>query len=70
MSAVVKACQCGRIYDGPAWAALPVVGTMPDGDGGWLDLRNCACASTISIAASCVAIVPDLENDLRQQAPE
>ncbi len=44
-----KSCGCGRIHDAFAWIALPYVGVMAD-DVESLELRNCACGSTLAIA--------------------
>lgn len=48
---VVKTCGCGRHYGAAEWDALPCRGLMDDGDddGGQLELRDCACGSTIAI---------------------
>ena len=47
-------CSCGRSYDDADWAALRLVGGLdPEDtdDPGWiLELKNCACRSTLSIA--------------------
>jgi len=48
----MKACGCGRVHDlrdPEAWTALPYVGLMEDGDGGWIALRNCPCRSTLAV---------------------
>lgn len=49
------ACGCGRNYDAQSWPSLPLNGYMADGDGGFLELRTCACGSTRAIV---VAEVP------------
>lgn len=48
--AVVKRCQCGRAYTLDTWYALARVGLQVTMDhGGCLDLRDCACGSSISL---------------------
>jgi hypothetical protein len=46
--AVYKACRCGRSYTREEWAALKLVGPYDDGFL-VLEMRNCACGSTISV---------------------
>lgn len=36
--------------DDLAWARLEYVGLQDDGDGGWLELRNCPCGGTLGRA--------------------
>lgn len=45
-----KVCSCGTVYDRAGWEALPYVGVMrfDDGEPG-LEMRNCACRSTLAI---------------------
>lgn len=45
----LKRCACGRSYDVARWLALPRVGHQPTVRGLGLELRNCACGSTISV---------------------
>lgn len=48
----VKACACGRAHDARGFDALPAPtagGTMDDGEGGRLTLRNCPCGSTLAV---------------------
>ena len=48
----VKRCSCGRAYDAEAWARLPLAGYTQNGRdaaGELLELRHCACGSTIAI---------------------
>jgi hypothetical protein len=45
----VKHCKCGQSYSLDAWRRLLYVGVQDDGNGGMLELRNCACLSTISV---------------------
>lgn len=45
----VKTCKCGRAYDADEWRRLAYVGPQDDGAGGVLELRNCACRSTLGI---------------------
>jgi len=46
----MKTCRCGQHYDAKSWRGLRLVGVQEDGDGGNLELRNCAsCGSTIAI---------------------
>ena len=44
-----KACSCGATYDYFDWAQLPLVGTMDDGAGGAILMRNCVCGSTLAV---------------------
>ena len=46
---MTKTCPCGQRHDRNDWERLRLVGTMDDGDGGTLELRNCQCGSTISV---------------------
>lgn len=46
---LATSCGCGATYDTRAWERLPLLGPMDDGDGGVLELRNCACGSTLAI---------------------
>lgn len=50
---IPKTCGCGRVHDAAGWAALDLAGSglMDDGEGGFLELRNCACGSTLAIEA-------------------
>jgi hypothetical protein len=48
MAEIVKRCACGQEYSAEEWRDLPLVGTMDDGEGGLLELKNCACKSTMS----------------------
>lgn len=44
----VATCACGLAYTRDEWAALEALRPlMSDGAGGWLELRNCSCRSTI-----------------------
>ena len=45
----MKTCACGRRYDSDGWERLQRLGTMDDGEGGTLEIRNCECRSTISV---------------------
>lgn len=50
----VKRCGCGRLYGEAEWRKLPRAGTMttPADETGpeeTLELRNCACGSTLAI---------------------
>lgn len=45
-----KACGCGRHFTRAEWDAIPSLGLMlSDRDGFELNLKNCACGSTISV---------------------
>lgn len=44
-----KRCGCGRLYTAEAWQALPYVGVQRLDDEPDLELRNCACGSTLAI---------------------
>lgn len=48
---VIKRCRaCGAHYQRVAWQKLAYLGLMDDGFGGHrLELRNCACGSTLSL---------------------
>lgn len=46
---VLKECGCGRQYSRETWDQLHLVGRMPDGEGGELELRDCVCKSTIAV---------------------
>lgn len=41
-------CSCGSTYTQAEWDAFPSIGFMDGGFGRLLDLRNCACGSTMS----------------------
>ena len=47
----IKRCHCGMCFDAESWARLPYVGIMDDGVDR-LELRNCACSSTLAIEAA------------------
>jgi hypothetical protein len=47
----VTTCSCGRKYSAADLRKLPLLGLMPDGDGGVLELRDCQCGSTLSLPA-------------------
>lgn len=48
----VAVCACGSSYSEPAWRRLHFVGVMPgEREGEPIELRNCACGSTISRTA-------------------
>ena len=48
---ILKTCPCcSADYTLAAWLALPLVGTQPGEPGEVLELRNCACTNTMSIA--------------------
>lgn len=48
-----KHCRCGTIIPShEEWLKLPLVGVMPDVEGD-LELRNCACDSTLAVALPC-----------------
>uniref|UniRef100_A0A6M3ILP8 Uncharacterized protein n=1 Tax=viral metagenome TaxID=1070528 RepID=A0A6M3ILP8_9ZZZZ len=61
MSHAFKRCACGRTYTAAAWRGLPLAGTSLnnpslESDGppvagmAWpLELRHCACGSTIAV---------------------
>lgn len=50
---VVATCRCCSIhYPESAWGRLDYVGIQGDGAGGHLQLRNCACGSTLAVEAS------------------
>lgn len=45
---VFHECACGEKYNIDAWTDCEYVGPMDDGDGGFLELRNCKCGSTMA----------------------
>ena len=53
VDAVVKVCGCcGRAYDAAHWPVLPLVGYVGAASGEEtqvLELRNCACGSTLGL---------------------
>jgi DnaJ-class molecular chaperone len=51
----IKICGCGADFTRRQWKRLPHAGEMADGLGGVLELRNCACGSTIAIQLRSVA---------------
>lgn len=48
VGAVVKVCACGRRYTTYTWKRLPLVGYQDD-EVERLELRTCACRSTICV---------------------
>lgn len=47
---IVKSCACcGRTFTASSWLSLKYVGQQDDGEGGWLNLRNCPCGSTLAV---------------------
>jgi len=69
-----KRCTCcARPYYAGEWTTLSFVGYMDDGDGGRLELRNCSCGTTLSIAIEMGlswALAGDLAEVLRCDARE
>ena len=51
MRSVIKKCSCGLEFDRKNWQELEFVGVQVLKKG-HLELRNCSCGSTISIAFS------------------
>ena len=50
--AIVKRCDCGREHTWYGWLALPLLGRMHSPRGGVaIELRNCACGSSIALPA-------------------
>ena len=47
---LIKACGCGCGYTPEQWETLPLIGTMDDGDGGTMHLRDCLCGSTLGVS--------------------
>lgn len=46
----IKVCSCcHRVIDDETWESLPYVGMQDDGEGGWLELRNHTCGSTLAL---------------------
>lgn len=43
---------CGAVLTSAEWAALPYVGLQDDFEGGWLELRNHVCGSTLARVAT------------------
>lgn len=56
---VIKTCGCGLKYTPMRWKTLKLIG-MPDDGHEKLELRNCACGSTIAvlIAVTCPTCQP------------
>ena len=48
---LIKRCPppCGKVYTLAQWRELHLVGTMDDGAGGTLELRNCVCETTLAV---------------------
>jgi hypothetical protein len=45
-----KVCGCDRRYETREdWQDLESRGVMSDGEGNWLELKNCECGSTIAV---------------------
>ena len=44
----MKTCGCGRHYSAAEWKHLPYIGRQDD-DVEHVELRNCACGSTIGV---------------------
>lgn len=55
----VATCSCGRAYDHASWDRLILVGGMdandPEAPAMILELRNCSCGSTITLARTASA---------------
>lgn len=50
---ITKVCSfCWTEITDPEWRELPRVGLMDDGDGGWLELRNHLCGTTLAVEVS------------------
>jgi hypothetical protein len=48
--AAPKGCRsCGAVYGPVEWRFLECVGLQSDLQGGWLELRNCTCGSTLAV---------------------
>lgn len=46
----LKICgACGASYSALEWRFLPFVGLQSGRNGEWVELRNCACTSTIAL---------------------
>lgn len=46
---LAAACGCGKRFSAEEWRELAYVGIQDDGAGGFLELRNCPCKSTIAV---------------------
>lgn len=46
---IIKTCACGVAYTRALWRALPFVGRMVEPGQSALEMRNCACHSTLAI---------------------
>lgn len=47
---MTKKCSlCGRKFSACEWRQLHLVGYQENCEGGWLELRNCTCTSTLSV---------------------
>lgn len=60
-----KACGCGRSYTEHEWSLLKFVGSMQDDDPP-LELRNCACGSTIAQEIETDAAAPTERDPLQR----
>jgi hypothetical protein len=58
----MKQCGCGRSYDEEGWSRLEFVGVMDYGVE-VLELRNCACHSTLSMPKG---VSPKIEDTLKK----
>jgi hypothetical protein len=44
-----KICRCGVHWSRDLWAEQPFIGYADGGEDGELELRNCACGSTLAV---------------------
>lgn len=58
MTELVKTCRCGRGYSAAEWAELRLVGLQPAADGRALEMRDCACGSTLCVDAPAALSCP------------
>lgn len=53
MRAMTKKCsRCRTMISAADWSLLRLVGYQEDGDGGFLELRNCTCGTTLCVQAA------------------
>lgn len=65
MGNIIKKCGCGHSYTLQGWRRLDLRGYMGDSDYGMemMELRNCACGSTLAVLVDdlCIASAVELE---------
>lgn len=51
--------NCGADHDHESWAELPCLGIQDGAGGPDLEVRNCACGSTLMVSVQALAEVSD-----------